>query len=123
MEVIERCRPHIEAALEYAGGTHLPGDVIRSVLSGQLQLWPGEKSAIVTEIEHYPQTKNCHLFLAGGDIGELQKMLVDVERWAAAQGCSRITLAGRKGWLRSFLVDDGYQAKFVGMAKELNGQG
>lgn len=122
MEDIERCRPHIEAALEHAGGTHLPGDVIRSILAGQLQLWPGEKSAIVTEIEHYPQMKTCHLFLAGGDMAELQKMLLDVEQWAVKQGCSRVTLAGRKGWQRSFLAGDGYESRWYVMAKELHGE-
>lgn len=122
-EILDRCRPHIEAALEYAGGTHLPGDVIRAILAGGLQLWPGEHSAIVTEIEHYPQMKTCHLFLAGGDLDELKLMLPSIEQWAAQNGCSKVTLAGRKGWQRSFLKDVGYEPGCWAMAKELHGQG
>lgn len=116
---IERCLPWIEAALEYAGGTHKPDHVVASILKGDLQLWPGERSAIVTEIDHYPLLDTCHLFLAGGEMGELQRMLPSVEAWAKQVGCSRVSLAGRKGWQRSFLRDDGYAPKWWVLAKEL----
>lgn len=116
---MDRCRPHIEAALNYSGGTHRYEHVREAILRGELQLWPGEKSAVVTEIEHYPLMKTCHLFLAGGDMPELRKMLESIEAWAKAQGCKKVTLAGRKGWLRSFLPADGYEAKFLVMSKEI----
>ena len=114
----------IEAALEYAGGTHTYEHVREAIIRGELQYWERGDSVLVTELEHYPLKKVCHLFLAGGSLEGLRKMLPGLERWAIAQGCKALTLTGRLGWQRSFLVDDGYAVKWCSMAKELsNGQG
>ena len=55
-------REYIENALEYAEGTHTFDDIALGVLSGRYILWPGERSAIVTEIINYPQIKDLHFF-------------------------------------------------------------
>lgn len=114
-----RCAPYLEAALEHAGGTHTIDDVINEIVIGKLQFWPGDKCAIVTEIEQYPLMKSCHFFLAGGDLQELEQMTPRIEAWAKGQGCKRMTLAGRRGWERTFLAGDGYKPRWYVMAKEL----
>lgn len=114
-----RCEPYVAAALEYAEDTHTLEDVFMSVLAGHRQFWPGERSAIVTEVQQFPQKKVMHFFLAGGELEELNQMQRAIEPWAREQGCKSITLAGRRGWLRSFLREEGYQPKWTIMSKEL----
>lgn len=116
----DRCRKHIAAALEYAGGTHDIEHIRESVLRGDLQLWPGEKSAIITEIEQYPLKRCLNFFLAGGDLAELQRMTPDIEQWAKTMwGCSSAKLTGRQGWSRTFLKDMGYEPKWITLAKDI----
>ena len=52
---IERCRPWIEAALEYSGGTHSFEDIVDGIQSSRMQLWPSPRGCIVTEIVIYQE--------------------------------------------------------------------
>lgn len=45
----ERCRGWIEDALQYAGGTHTIDDIKQAIAEQRLVLWPGKRSAVVTE--------------------------------------------------------------------------
>jgi hypothetical protein len=115
-----RLQHHLEAALEYCGGTHTLGDVIEQIFAGHMQFWPGERSAIVTQIVEHPRMKVLAFFLAGGDGAELREMRGRIERWARTEhGCTCATLTGRRGWARSFMVEEGYSADLVHMTKEL----
>lgn len=115
-----RLRKHLEAALEYCGGTHTLVDVIEQVYAGHMQFWPGERSAIVTQIVEHPRKRVLAFFLAGGDGAELREMRGRIERWALTEhGCTCATLTGRRGWARSFMVEEGYSADLVHMTKEL----
>jgi hypothetical protein len=116
---LSRCRKYIEDALEYGGDTHTFDDVAAGVLSGRYQLFPNANSAIVTEIVVYPQLKNLHFFLAGGNLDELQKMTPVIEDWGRSMGCTKVSLSGRKGWSRTFLKDSGYTPKWYVLSKEL----
>lgn len=116
---LARCRQWIESALEYAGGTHKFDDIAAGVLSNRFQLWPNHNSAVVTEIVVYPQLKDLHYFLAGGNLDELKAMRPVIEDWAKSVGCTRVTLAGRKGWERTFLKDEGYMPEWFVLSKEL----
>jgi len=115
---LERCRPWITAALEHSGGTHAWDDVVQGVLSGHMQLWPGEDFAFVTEITRYPRTKVCNMFLGGGNLDSILAMHEPVESWARAQGCAHLTISGRLGWKRS-LQQHGWQPLHLVMAKEI----
>ncbi|MEX3555355.1 MAG: hypothetical protein VB131_01570 [Burkholderia gladioli] len=115
----ERCTPWIEDALHYSGGTHKIGDIRRMVGERRLVLWPGKRSAVVTEFVVYPQCVALNFFLAGGDLDELSEMEPVIAAWAKQCGCARITLVGRRGWTRSFLTDRGYEPKWVVLAKEI----
>jgi hypothetical protein len=114
-----RCERWIAAALEYDGDTHGIEDVLALVATGECQFWPGEKSAIITEIVRHPKKTVLHFWLAGGDLQELEAMSARIEEWAREQGCQRITLAGRKGWARTFLQGRGYEPQWAVLAKEL----
>lgn len=114
-----RARPFIEAALEYAHGTHTFADILRDLDTGQMQLWATDRAAVITEIHEYPQVKACHVFLAGGDLDEIARIQEPLEGWAKSIGCTRMTLAGRKGWQRTFLRDEGYEPAWTVMTKEL----
>jgi hypothetical protein len=118
-EEFERLRHHVVAALEYSGGSHAVEDIADGIRRGRFQLWPGADSVIVTEIIVYPQLKDLHFFLAGGDLDELRLMQPLIESWGKDMGCSRVSLAGRRGWERTFLRDRGYEPKWFVMCKDL----
>jgi hypothetical protein len=118
-EQLDRLRHHVEAALEYSGGTHDFEDVVQMVEGHRLQLWPAKDSVVLTEIIDYPRLKNLHYFLAGGDLDELSRMRPLIESWGKSIGCTRVTLAGRRGWAKTFLKDEGYSPQWSVLAKEL----
>ena len=119
LEQLERLRHHVEAALEYSGGTHHFADVREMVEQNKLQLWPAVNSVVLTEIIVYPRLKNLHYFLAGGDLDELSRMRPMIESWGQSIGCTRVSLAGRRGWAKTFLKDEGYSPQWTVLAKEL----
>lgn len=113
----KRVEHYITDALEYADNSHNPIDIFERILDTKLQLWSGEKSAMVTEIEHYPNFRVCRIFLAGGDMTELLEMEKDITKWAKSKGCNKIQIAGRKGWER---VLKEYKKQFVVLNKDIN---
>jgi hypothetical protein len=118
-EDLERLRHHVEAALEYSGGTHGIEDIAEGLKKGRFQLWPANDSVVVTEIIVYPRLKNLHFFLAGGDLDELRLMRPLIESWGKSMGCTRVSLAGRQGWAKTFLRDEGYKPKWFVLSKDL----
>ena len=62
----ENAKPLIEAAIKYQD-THTITDVERELANDRAQLWCGEKSAIVTQMEDYPAGKKVRVWLAGGE--------------------------------------------------------
>jgi hypothetical protein len=119
LEHLERLRHHVEAALEYSGGTHGFDNIVEMVGKNQLQVWPASQSIVLTEIIVYPRLKNLHYFLAGGDLDELSRMRPMIESWGKSIGCTRVSLAGRRGWAKTFLKDEGYSPQWTVLAKEL----
>ena len=97
---IERCRPWIEAALEYSGDTHSFEDIVDGVKKGTMQLWPAKKGCIVTEIVVYPRKTYLNIFLAGGELEQILDMDSDVKAWCIAQGCDGAMMSGRIGWTK-----------------------
>lgn len=118
MNIIDANRKHIEAALEYSGGTHNFDDVKQAIIEGRMQLWPAPNSAAVTEIVEYARKKVIHVFLAGGQMDEVVGGIESVAEWGRAQGCQSMTISGRKGWER-ILDKSGFRPVLVVMEKEL----
>ena len=114
----ERCKPYIEAALEYTGGTHDIIDIYEGLYKGTMQLWPAEKSCLVTEIINYPKMKVLNIFLGGGDLTEILSMHEDVIRWAKDQNCTALNMTGRFGWKKP-LAKHGWQPMHSSYVKEI----
>lgn len=118
VEEFVRCQDYIEAALKYTKGTHTIRDIWEGIVTGNFQFWPGQKSAVVTEIQIYPLKKVMHIFLAGGDLEELLEMEKSVRAYAQTIGCNSMSISGRRGWVRIF-EGDGWQEVCTTIAKEL----
>lgn len=114
---VSRCRPWIEAALEYSGGTHSFLDVVEGLCAGTMQLWPADKGCIVTEIVVYPKKKVLNIFLGGGELEQILDMHENVIDWAKAQGCSALTMTGRFGWKKP-LAKHGWKPLHSSYVKE-----
>jgi hypothetical protein len=116
---LERCKPWIEAAISYGGGSHTFKDVVDGILTNKMQFWPSEKGCIVTEIIQYPQTRNLHIFLAGGDLEQILDYNDSLKEYASLQGCDAVTLAGRPGW-KKVLKDLGYEQQFIVLKQRID---
>ena len=115
---LERCRPWIEAALQYSGGTHSFEDVAKGILEGNMQLWPSPRGCIVTEIVIYPRKKVLNVFLGGGELDQLLDMHNDVTDWAKSYGCEALTITGRFGWKKP-LKAHGWKPLHASFQKEI----
>lgn len=116
---LKRCKPWIEAALEYSGGTHNFNDILNGLSEGVLQLWPTPRGCIVTEIVVYPQKKVLNVFLGGGELDQILDMHNDVIKWAKVQGCVALSMSGRPGWKKS-LEKHGWHNQHVSYVKEFS---
>ena len=96
-----RCLPWIDAALEHGGNVHKAEDVLAGIFEGCYQFWPAPNGAVVTEILCYPQSKTLHIFLGGGDIGQLLDMESSLIAFAQINECDEITITGRRGWVKA----------------------
>ena len=115
---LERCRPWIEAALEYSGGTHIFEDIAEGIIEGRMQLWPSPRGCIVTEIVVYPRKKVLNVFLGGGELDQLLDMHNDVTAWAKSHDCEALTITGRFGWKKP-LKAHGCKALHASYQKEI----
>jgi hypothetical protein len=93
----------LEPALEY-DNTHNMQDVADCIDSCTMQLWTGDNSAIVTQVQIFPRMKVLHVFLAAGDLVELEIITPRIQKFAEDMGCQKITLTGRRGWSRTFVT-------------------
>ncbi len=119
-EDFERLAPQLARALKQAWGYTLD-DVRDAVESGKMQLWPGQRSAIVTQILERPQGRELFFFLAAGDMDEVRRLYDIVIAWGKSKGCKHTTFVGRKGWERSFLTkEEGWKTKLVVYEREIS---
>lgn len=118
---LDRCRPFIQAALHHEGGGHTWEDVQNGIVDGIFQLWPGVRSAVVTQIIDLPQKRELRFFLAGGNMEEIKELYHVILAWGREHGCDFATLVGRKGWERTFLTrNEGWTPRWVVFVKELS---
>jgi hypothetical protein len=98
----DRCAAWIESALPYCGGRYALEHVRERVASGDMQLFAGERCAVVTEIATWPTgLKVCTVVFGGGDLAELKPLSEFVQAWAKSEGCTQIEIIGRPGWARA----------------------
>ena len=68
----------------------------------------------------FPRKLVLHLFLAAGNLDELETLYVEAERYGREQGCHYITVLGRQGWERSFLTKNhGFKVMCTELIKEV----
>ena len=116
----ERCKPWIEAALEYAHGTHTIEDIEGGLRAGKFQFWSGRECAAVTVIIVYPRLKALNFFLLGGNLDELLNELEPAICAIARRiGCTREFGVGRKGFER-VLKAKGYTPMWTYCSKEIS---
>lgn len=107
-------------ALTYSGGTHTVQDVLDGVESGEFQLWEGQRSILVTKLMQHPQLLEAFVFLAAGDMREIESLYPTVLDWAKSKGCTRASFLGRPGWERTFLTRDaGWRTRLTVFEKEI----
>jgi hypothetical protein len=82
LDILDRFRPELEAAMEHNGGTHTFDDLTTMVLTGRLRLWSTKNSVALTEIVEYPRQKHYHVFAAGGDLTEIVDEIPTIEQAA-----------------------------------------
>jgi len=116
---LDRLRPQIEAALEYADGTHNFDDVVVMVMQGKLRMWAMPNSVMLTEIVDFPRERHYHMFLGGGDLEEILAMHPQVEKAALDAGCVKLSVTGRRGWVKA-LLPHGWEEKHTTVHKTLN---
>lgn len=97
----DRNAHYIERSLPYANGTYTLEDIRNACMQGQMQLWPGERCALISEICHYPQRTGCHVAFAGGNLDELKNLAPQVMSWARSKGCDFVSVQGRPGWVKA----------------------
>jgi hypothetical protein len=89
--------PILQSALDHAREGKTLRDVDEQLASGDALLWPGKRSAAVTQIL---DQKTLHVWLAGGSMAELREMEASAVDLARRLGCSGLTAEGREGWAR-----------------------
>lgn len=117
-QLLQQVEHYLLPALKYAD-THNLQDVADEIEAGNMMLWAGEKSAIVTEIQDFPRKKVLLVFIAGGDIKEMEYISPHIVKFAQDMGCQRIILTGRRGWSRTFLTNMAFKPTHYWMSKEL----
>jgi len=101
--LFQKVQKILEPALEY-DNTYNIQDVADCISDGSMQLWPTNNSAVVTQVQNFPRMKVLHIFLAGGNLDELETLTPHIQKFAEDMGCRKITLTGRKGWSRTFVA-------------------
>lgn len=79
-------------------------DIYHAIICHDFQFWTTENSALITQVQYYPKKLVLHLFLAAGNLDELEELYLEAEAYARKEGCSYITILGRQGWEKSFLT-------------------
>jgi len=90
---LSRCRPWIEAALEYSGGTHTFDDIAAGVLAGRFRLWERPNGCAVTEFVNFQ-------WLSGNDdfwSGRLEAGIVTLAPGPSDTGAKPMSGGGKGG--------------------------
>ncbi len=74
-------------------------EVLAEIWANRAQLWPGERSAMVTQLLSLPEP-TMHVWLAGGSLRDLLALRAGVEAWGRNHGAQFVTINGRPGWAR-----------------------
>jgi len=114
----------VAKALEHGGVIYCPADILRALLTRDMQLWlawDGEalRACCVTRLASYPKLRVCCVLIIGGDgVDDWLMFSKDIEAWAQESGAQAIEGVGRLGW-RKKAAPFGYQPEGVIYRKRL----
>lgn len=117
-DVLEHARKYIEPILNELK-THLWEDIVDGLISKRFHLIPLKNSALICEFIQYPRLKALNIFLAGGDLKELETLNPHLMDWARDCGADRIEIRGRIGWLKLFKKELDYDKTFIQISRDL----
>lgn len=106
----QRCKPLLLKAIKHQD-VYTIDDIEDKIRSGTALLWPGKKSAMVTELIAFPQMLSMNILMFAGNFEEFEKMFKHVEKIARKSGVKRLYGGGRKGWIK--------KTKHLGMKPEV----
>ncbi|KKW45762.1 MAG: hypothetical protein UY96_C0015G0015 [Parcubacteria group bacterium GW2011_GWB1_56_8] len=128
LDVWRDAEPFVTKALEQAQGEFDSLDILRFVLSRDMQLWLSVNQVIsgvaVTQIIHYPRIGGCcRVVLLSGDGalgagGWFDEMMDAIEGWAKQNGLKRVEESGREGWIKTG-KHRGYRKAYITLVKDL----
>jgi len=113
--------PHLNESAQWTRGRATIDDIVRLVLTGQMQLWAVHDENriyghVITEIRPYPQCKMLTIQYCAMEPGTLKKIEPEMQRIAARfakdAGCAGIEFVGRPGW-RATAKKYGYEVQSV----------
>ena len=81
-------------------GNHTIEAILSEVSAGRMQLWPGQKTIVITELRPMGARTVCHVLYVAGCGREAAKIEDAIALWAKGQGCASMTGTGRQGWQR-----------------------
>lgn len=105
-----RTKPLIAKAVKHQDAYTID-DIEDKIRNGIALLWPGKKSAMVTEIIPFPQMLSMNILVFAGNFKEFEEMFKQIETYAKEAGIKRLYGGGRKGWIR--------KAKHLGIKQEV----
>ena len=116
-EAVQAMRPYetqLRIALENADDGQTIEDVRLQLMDQTAQLWVGPWAAVVTKVVD----GRVVLWLCGGKMEGLDRLLPDIERFARGLGCKGLMVYGRPGWERTFLRAAGFRQTWSIMVKD-----
>lgn len=111
-----KAEPYIAEALRSLKEGYEPQDVLAMLIDNRVHLIIGERSAAVVEQVTTPRMKYLHIWLAGGDLREMQEAEPRISDELRQAGFKRISIVGRPGWKRML---SGYRQNAILLSKEL----
>ena len=118
-------RGHVELACQGSNGKYEAVDVLRLLISTNMQIWAsivGDKpeAIAITELVNYPRKRIARIMACvGKDADKLAEHLPAIERWAKEQnGCAALEAIVRPGW-EKIMKPSGYVKSHVIVEKVL----
>lgn len=105
-------KPFIQLAIDKEDLRYTLEEIEEGISNHNYQLWPGKKSAIITQVLSAEGKNVLNILLCGGNMKELLHKLPQLEQFAKFCDCCSIIGGGRKGWIK-VLKEHGFKQKFI----------
>ncbi len=128
-QLIPALWPYLATSEEWTHGREKVDDILRFILTGQMQLWVGHEDNeiyghVITEVKAYPRCKMLVIQYCAGEANHMQyvedQMYDLLDRFAKDAGCAGIEFVGRPGWRKS-AGSHGYTVQSVTYQKFFKG--